>query len=92
MDGVWRGPSWTILPSGEKHVGTQTERIGPFLDGSVKVIEFTLAGQKLMALQAGPLDPFNHAVSFLGGSSSVGTMRVFAPATCAHFSRARTRC
>ncbi len=39
MDGVWRGPAWTILPSGEKHHITQTERIGPFLDGSVKVIE-----------------------------------------------------
>ena len=39
MDGVWRGPAWTILPSGEKHTLTQTERIGPFLDGSVKVIE-----------------------------------------------------
>ena len=39
MDGVWRGPAWTILPSGEKHNITQTERIGPFLDGSVKVIE-----------------------------------------------------
>jgi hypothetical protein len=39
MDGVWRGPAWTILPSGEKHTHTQTERIGPFLDGSVKVIE-----------------------------------------------------
>ena len=39
MDGVWRGPAWTILPSGEKHDITQTERIGPFLDGSVKVIE-----------------------------------------------------
>jgi hypothetical protein len=39
MDGVWRGPAWTILPSGEKHAITQTERIGPFLDGSVKVIE-----------------------------------------------------
>jgi hypothetical protein len=39
MDGVWRGPAWTILPSGEKHVITQTERIGSFLDGSVKVIE-----------------------------------------------------
>ncbi len=39
MDGVWRGTAWTILPSGEKHVITQTERIGPFLDGSVKVIE-----------------------------------------------------
>ena len=39
MDGVWRGPAWTILPSGEKHSVTQTERIGPLLDGSVKVIE-----------------------------------------------------
>jgi hypothetical protein len=39
MDGVWRGPAWTILPSGEKHSITQTERIGPFLDGAVKVIE-----------------------------------------------------
>ncbi|MDP9176074.1 MAG: DUF1579 domain-containing protein [Gemmatimonadota bacterium] len=39
MDGVWRGPAWTILESGEKHNLTQTERIGPFLDGSVKVME-----------------------------------------------------
>lgn len=39
MDGVWRGPAWTIMRSGEKHHITQTERIGPFLDGSIKVIE-----------------------------------------------------
>lgn len=39
MDGVWRGPAWTILPSGEKHNATQTERVGPFLDGAVKVVE-----------------------------------------------------
>ena len=39
MDGIWRGPAWTLLPSGEKHAVTQTERIGPFLDGSIKVIE-----------------------------------------------------
>jgi hypothetical protein len=39
MDGVWRGPAWTILASGQRHDVTQTERIGPFLDGSVKVIE-----------------------------------------------------
>ena len=39
MDGVWRGTAWTLRPSGEKHTITQTERIGPFLDGSVKVIE-----------------------------------------------------
>lgn len=39
MDGVWRGQGWTILPSGEKHTVTQTERVGPFLDGAVKVVE-----------------------------------------------------
>jgi hypothetical protein len=39
MDGVWRGPAWTILESGEKHNVTQTERIGPMLDGSIKVME-----------------------------------------------------
>ena len=33
--------------------------------GSVQVVEFTLAGQKFMAINAGPLDPFNHAISFL---------------------------
>jgi hypothetical protein len=39
MEGVWRGSAWIMLPSGEKHIITQTERIGPFLDGSIKVIE-----------------------------------------------------
>lgn len=39
MDGVWRGPAWTILPNGQKHEVTQTERIGPFLGGSVKALE-----------------------------------------------------
>lgn len=39
LDGVWRGPAWTLLESGEKHNVTQTERVGPFLDGAVKVIE-----------------------------------------------------
>ncbi len=39
MDGVWRGPAWTLMSNGEKHHITQTERIGPFLDGSVKVLE-----------------------------------------------------
>jgi len=33
--------------------------------GSVKVVEFTLCGQTFMALAAGPLDPFNHAISFV---------------------------
>jgi predicted 3-demethylubiquinone-9 3-methyltransferase (glyoxalase superfamily) len=33
--------------------------------GSVKVVEFTLMGQPFMAISAGPLDPFNHSVSFM---------------------------
>ncbi len=39
MDGVWRGTAWTVDRSGQKHTLTQTERIGPFLGGAVKVIE-----------------------------------------------------
>ena len=33
--------------------------------GSVKVVEFELFGQSFAAMSAGPLDPFNHAVSFV---------------------------
>jgi len=33
--------------------------------GSVEVVEFTLAGQPFMAISAGPMDPFNHAISFV---------------------------
>ena len=33
--------------------------------GSVKVVEFVLFGQDFTAMTAGPMDPFNHAVSFV---------------------------
>ena len=33
--------------------------------GSVKIVEFVLFGQSFTAMSAGPLDPFNHAVSFV---------------------------
>ena len=33
--------------------------------GSVKVVDFELFGQPFTAMSAGPLDPFNHAVSFV---------------------------
>ena len=33
--------------------------------GSVKVVDFVLFGQPFVAMSAGPLDPFNHAVSFV---------------------------
>jgi hypothetical protein len=38
MNGTWRGEAWTTTPQG-KHVLTQTERVGPMLGGTVKVIE-----------------------------------------------------
>jgi predicted 3-demethylubiquinone-9 3-methyltransferase (glyoxalase superfamily) len=33
--------------------------------GSVKLVELTLSGQAFLAISAGPLDPFNHAISFV---------------------------
>ncbi len=33
--------------------------------GSVKIVEYELFGQAFTAMSAGPLDPFNHAVSFV---------------------------
>ncbi len=33
--------------------------------GSVKVVEFELLGQPFVAMSAGPLDPFNHAISLV---------------------------
>jgi predicted 3-demethylubiquinone-9 3-methyltransferase (glyoxalase superfamily) len=33
--------------------------------GSVKVVDFTLFGQRFQAITAGPLDPFNHAISMV---------------------------
>ena len=34
-------------------------------EGAVKVVEFTLFGQAFTAMSAGPMDPFNHAISFV---------------------------
>ena len=39
MDGVWRGPARHTDMNGTVHEVVQTERIGPFLDGALKVIE-----------------------------------------------------
>jgi hypothetical protein len=38
MDGIWRGPATTQTQSGP-HSVTQTERIGPMLGGTIKVLE-----------------------------------------------------
>lgn len=39
MDGVWRGPATHVAPDGSKHAITQTERVGPFLDGAIRLVE-----------------------------------------------------
>ncbi len=39
IHGTWRGSAWTLVPSGQKVDLVQTERVGPFLEGSVVVIE-----------------------------------------------------
>jgi predicted 3-demethylubiquinone-9 3-methyltransferase (glyoxalase superfamily) len=33
--------------------------------GSVEIVEFELFGEAFLAINGGPLDPFNHAISFL---------------------------
>jgi len=33
--------------------------------GSVQVVDFTLGGVKFQAINAGPLDPFNHSISLI---------------------------
>lgn len=39
LDGQWRGSASMTMPDGTVHRFTQTERIGPMLDGSLRVIE-----------------------------------------------------
>lgn len=39
LDGEWRGPAKSLRSDGGWHAMTQTERVGPMLDGTVKVIE-----------------------------------------------------
>jgi hypothetical protein len=39
LDGVWRGPATVLQPDGRRLSFVQTERIGPFLGGSIRMIE-----------------------------------------------------
>jgi hypothetical protein len=39
LDGTWRGPARHTTPDGKVHALVQTERVGPMLDGTVRVIE-----------------------------------------------------
>lgn len=39
FDGEWRGTARTLLPNGQWRELTQTERVGPMLDGTLRVVE-----------------------------------------------------
>jgi hypothetical protein len=39
LDGAWRGPASVLQPDGSRLAFIQTERIGPMLGGSIRVIE-----------------------------------------------------
>jgi predicted 3-demethylubiquinone-9 3-methyltransferase (glyoxalase superfamily) len=56
----------SLLPDSRVDSATPLPADSPSgLAGSVQLVEFTLAGQQFLAMQAGPLDPFNHAISFI---------------------------
>ena len=51
---------------------SRVDRVTPLMSespsgpaGSVKVVDFTLFGQRFQCMSAGPLDPFNHAISIV---------------------------
>jgi len=75
MDGVWRGPAWTITPQG-RHEVTQTERIGPFLGGTVKMTEgrgYDAAGAvSFNALGVIAYDPVTHTYSITSWAMGYG--------------------
>jgi predicted 3-demethylubiquinone-9 3-methyltransferase (glyoxalase superfamily) len=56
----------SLLPDSRiDHVATMPGDSPAGPEGSVKIVEFTLKGQSFQAMDAGPLDPFNHAISFV---------------------------
>lgn len=65
LDGQWRGPASVTMPDGTTHKFTQTERIGPLLDGSIRLIEgrsYDTTGQTVFnAFAVISYDPASHA-------------------------------
>jgi predicted 3-demethylubiquinone-9 3-methyltransferase (glyoxalase superfamily) len=54
----------SLLPSSHVDlIGTLAAETPSGPPGSVKMINFTLMGQPFFAMEAGKLDPFNHAIS-----------------------------
>jgi predicted 3-demethylubiquinone-9 3-methyltransferase (glyoxalase superfamily) len=54
----------SIFPDAAIHNIVRCTEAGPGPIGSVLTIDFELAGQRFVALNGGPHDKFNHAISF----------------------------
>jgi len=84
LDGVWRGTATHVLPSGAKSTLTQTERIGPMLDGTLRVIE----GRGYLADGRKPFNSFG-VISY-DPASKAYSMRSYAMGHSGDFSVRRT--
>jgi hypothetical protein len=84
LDGAWRGPASVTEPDGKRISFVQTERIGPLLAGSIKVIEGRgyddTGGVRFNALGIVSYDPVkrsytlhSHALGRVGDFSFVPT-------------------
>lgn len=54
----------SLFPGSSVDAVTPLDADSPSGPAGVQMVRFTLAGQPFMAISAGPLDPFNHAISF----------------------------
>ncbi|MGH8078431.1 MAG: hypothetical protein ACREPE_14065 [Lysobacter sp.] len=83
LDGHWRGTATMTSPTGASHVITQTERIGPLLDGTVKVIEGrgydTDGNVAFNALAIVSFDPAKRAYNFRSYAQGHSGDFVFTP-------------
>lgn len=83
LDGEWRGTAWSIAPTGVKSEVIQTERIGPFLDDSVKLIEGRAYGAngevKFNALALISFDPATGKYGYRAHAQSYGGDFEFEP-------------
>jgi hypothetical protein len=84
LDGAWRGPATVIQPDGTRLSFIQTERIGPFLGGSIRLIEGRgyddAGGVRFNALGVVSFDPatrsytlHSHALGHVGDFAFVAT-------------------
>lgn len=53
----------SVFPGGKEHRRLLCGAAGPWPAGKILSIEFEVAGQQLMAINGGPYDTFNHAIS-----------------------------